>query len=127
MISAIGSKPRSVNGGINIWSPATILAEISSLVTEVIWENFPVVERKRVNTGRCCNIHSASRNSLNMDHSSKLVPFRVVKVCASSKHRVITGLERILPSFFFLDLLGVGDGGALHIESINATKVASAS
>jgi len=36
------------------------------------------------------------------------------------------GSEQILPFFFFLDLFGVGDGGALRIELINATKVASA-
>ena len=61
-----------------------------------------------------------------MDHSSKPVPFRVVKVCASSKQSVITGLGRVLAFCFFLDLFGVGDGGVFCIELINVTKVASA-
>jgi hypothetical protein len=102
MISARGSKPRSVNGRIEIRSLAIILAERSSLVAEGNWENFPEVERKRVNTGRFCSVRSACRNSLNMDHSSKPVLFRVIKVCASSKHRTIIGLGWILRLFFSL-------------------------
>ncbi len=119
-----------MNGGIEINSPAITLAERSSLVAEVNWEIFPVVERKRVNTGRFCTVRSACRNSLNMDHSFKPVPFRVIKVCASSKQSVITGLGWVRALFFFFpffNLLGVGDGGGSCIESINLTRVARAS
>lgn len=110
--------PRSLNGGIKVSFLAITLAEWSSLVVGLHWEIFPVVERKRVNTGRFCTVRSACCNSLNMDHPFKSVPFCIVKVCASSKQRVIIG-----SLCFGLDFLVVCEG-MLHIE---ATKVASAS
>ena len=127
MISAKWSKPKSLKGGIKIKSPAITLAEILPHSRGGL-RNRPSGRKEKGKHGKICIVRNACRKSLNVDHSSKPVPFRVLKVCASSKHSVITGSGRTQACFFFFffDLLRVGDGGGLDIESINATRAARA-
>lgn len=89
------SYPRSVKGRINFKEPCVTLSEESS-TRDVNCDIFPVVDKKRENTGKRNKLQSTCLIALRFDQFPRLI----IKVWASSKARMMTGVSLEAPFCF---------------------------